>query len=216
MIIKNTDILVRRALEHKVSDHIAQKTYGDIHFIQNGVAEPIKWQGCAISCLATETSIQGLIEQEDLDFEKVFVRDLDDGRTEFEVRIDDDDLRNMLNEKFGMCFKLIWVAECIFEGSDEEYAKSWPLKFAEALSDGQNITNEDIDMFWTDVVEPYFDYGIGIEYFPSRFEPGWDDPEYGAWSLDEYFEFFDSNIGEEFIDFVKSIPVTAEEEVIVI
>jgi hypothetical protein len=215
MIIKNTDILVRRAEEHKALDHIAQKTYGDIHYIQNGVSEPIKWQGCAISCLATETSIQALMDQEDLDFQNVFVRDLDDGRTEFEVRLDPNDLRIMLTEKFGMDPMLVYIAECIFEGSEEEWSKNWPLRFAESLSDGMNITDEHIDMFWNNVVVPYWSGGDDFEYFPSRFAPGWDDPDYGTCELDEYFDFFDDVLGDKLIEFISTIPVIEEEFVAV-
>jgi len=211
MIIKNHDILVRRAKEHMMLDHIAQRTYGDIHFLQNGVIEPIKWRGCAISCLATETTIEGLKNQEDLNFDAIKIEELDNGKTEFSVNLQSHRLREMLHDKFGMCFKLIYMAECIFEGSDEDYAREWPLAFAEALCDGKYITDEDIDFFWSNNVLPEIDQYYNERHIPKEFNPDKPDSDDNVWSVDDYFEFFDETIGEEFITFLMGISVNQPE-----
>lgn len=205
MIIKNTDILVRRAKEHASLDHIARGTYGNIKFLQNGESETTVWRGCAISCLATESSIEALKNQEDLDFEAVKISVAYDGRTEFEVRIDENELRIMLSEKFGMCDKLIFMAECIFEGSDEDFAIAWPQMFSESLRDGVNITDQHIEEFWSGLIGTYFEPD-DYNYFPIEFGPGkFRDDDWGIWSVDEYFDFCDSKVGEAFIEFIENI-----------
>ena len=204
MIIKNHDILVRRAIEHAKLDHLARQTYGDIFFLQNGEAEVTKWEGCAISCLATETSISALKNQDDLNFDAVKVDEHEDGRIHFSVNLESHILRDMLSNKFGMCMNLIYMAECVFEGSEEEYAMTWPERFSMALCDGLNISDEDINYFWVNEVVP--EICEIYERYPSQFFPGnYRDGEGWHWSIDEYFDYCYDDIGDKFLSFIETI-----------
>lgn len=204
MIIKNHDILVNRAEEHARLDHLTRQTYGDIYYLQNGEAEVIKWEGCAISCLATETSIEALKNQDDLNFDAVKVSEKEDGRVEFSVILDSDILRGMLTNKFGMCMNLIYMAECVFEGSDEEYAQTWPERFAKALCNGLDIYDEDISDFWVNEVVPELDEIYN--HYPDEFFPNnYQDDEGWTWSIDEYFDYCYDRIGDKFLEFIERL-----------
>lgn len=209
MRIKNTDILLKRAIEHKEQDHITQRTYGDIYYIANGDVKVTKWKGCAISCLATEATIAGLKKQEDFDFDKYvrFIEEVDNEHNSYTIDMSAENLRSMLADTFGMCDKLIYIAECIFEGSDVDYAVEWPVKFANAIraAEGINIYDRDIDRFWDHAIRYHFcpeDY----EYFPMEFGPdSYTDDEWGLWTIDEYFDFCTEDVGELFIEFIESV-----------
>lgn len=209
MRIKNTDILLKRAIEHKEQDHITQRTYGDIHYIANGDVEVTKWKGCAISCLATEATITGLKKQEDFDFDKYvrFIQEVDSEHSIYTIDIEAGRLRSMLADTFGMCDKLIYIAECIFEGSNVDYATDWPVKFANAIraAEGVNIYDKDIEDFWDHAIIYHFS-PADYEYFPVEFGPdSYEDDEWGLWTIDEYFDFCTEDVGELFIEFIESV-----------
>lgn len=203
--------LLARAEEHRRLDHIQQGTYGDIRFLQNGEAEVTEWKGCAISCLATETTIEGLFEQEAKGyFSLINLGEADDGRTIYDVSCSSDILREILTEEFNICYKLVLLAEIIFEGSEEDYAINWPVEFVEAIPENVDITNEDVDMFWS---ESIVSRGINfLDHFPTRLDPdnyiGEDDRE---WSLDDYFEVVDHLDGNLLLDWLNSLKAKNED-----
>ena len=198
--IVDTKTLIRRAEEHKKVDHISQGTYGEIQFHQNGEITENVWKGCAISCLATEATISGLMNQEDLDFNKVVINK-DENGTYYKINIEGPTLREMLSNQFGLSNKLVYLAECIFEGSDEQYAKDWPLKFSQALCDGMIITDADIDKFWE---FHHHERGSEFDYFPEEFRPNaYSDEEWGLWELTDYFDVVDRETGEALLDWIN-------------
>lgn len=212
-IIRKKADLFERAIEHRRLDHVKQGTYGDIKFLQNGEAEVTEWKGCAISCLATETTVEGLFEQEAKGYFSVInLGEADDGRTIYDVSCDSSTLRDILSDEFNICRKLVWLAEIIFEGSSEEYAMDWPVEFVDAIPENVDITDADVDKFWKEVIVPR---GINfIDYFPVELNPdGYvninSDGYEEQWSLDEYFEVVDERDGELLLDWLRSL---AEEK----
>lgn len=209
MRIKNTDLLLKRAIQHQEQDHITQRTYGDIYYIANGNVEVTKWKGCAISCLATEASIAGLKKQKDFDFDKHvrFIEEVDEEHNSYTIDMSAEKLRNMLSDTFGMCEKLIHIAECVFEGSEVDYAVDWPVKFANALqsAEGLEINNEDIELFWDYALEYHF-CPDNYESFPLEFGPDtYEDENWGLWTIDEYFDFCTEDVGELFLEFIEDV-----------
>jgi len=205
-IIKNTDILLRRAEEHKAADHISQGSYGVIDYSKNGKIETTEWRGCAIGCLATETTIQALMKQDDFDFDfDAALVDHENGVSYYEIRLTSPRLREMLQNKFGMPNKLIFLAEAIFEGADPEYARDWPVEFAKAMKtlEGINITDDDIDSFWKKIVS---ERSIGCYDYPEEFDPGnfVDDDEL-LWGIDDYFQVVDYDVGNMLISWTEDI-----------
>ena len=71
-VIVNKQKLYDRAIQHKAQDHIAQRMYGEITYKKNGIEKVSSWKGCAISCLATEATIEGIKNQPNFDFQDFF------------------------------------------------------------------------------------------------------------------------------------------------
>jgi hypothetical protein len=206
-VIVNKDTLIKRAIDHKISDHITAGTYGEIDFSENGEDKVNSWNGCAISCLATGGSIKEIKEQikngeiPSSEFHTE-VKVTDDTFTTFwSISSESDTLRSLLSEKFGLSYKLILLAEIVFEGVNEneeddweEYCNNWPLDFATALPEGVDITDSDVDIFWEDNVSEE------IELDPDNYR----DADGHYWTLDDYFELGNQRVGNALIDWLKT------------
>jgi protease II len=171
MIIKNKQKLVERAKAHKNADHITNQTYADVAGSHNGDRKE-DWKLCAIGCLATETSLEKLLEQFGTENVRVWQ---EDEHTHYYCNIDEEILIDKLVDDFGICNSLARVAEAIFESVEEEFGmydelrddsqfvlsyeerQNFPTEFAQALPEGTNITDDDVFEFCNSV-------GIDIEY----------------------------------------------------
>ncbi len=202
MVIKNKSTLVRRAAEHKELDHVTRKNYGKIRYSTNGETEVQSWQGCAISCLATESSIGAIKEQGKL-ISGALKIDEEDGRTFWSVELPPQQLRNILSIEFGLCDNLIYLAEIIFEGNNvsNEYAQDWPLRFAEAVPEGVNITDEDVERFWNEFdVQDYDGSSVELDVQVEDYEKGWT-------NIDEYFDYVNEELGDDLIAWLESLAI---------
>lgn len=223
--IHDTELLKVRAIEHQKADHIAAGAYGVIDFITNGEIETTTWRGCAIGCLATAGSLDGVLNQvkngEIPEYEVSITEDKDTDKVFYHVNSEPDTLRELLERQFGICTNLSYVAEIVFEGvaakADgyyhdedrmsklEEYYKSWPVKFANALEDGLVITDFDVKNWWDDVVDAETPLAVNEHY----------DDYHGTWGIDDYFDFGDIWVGEALIRWIESLKAGKSEELAV-
>lgn len=147
-VIKNKAKLVERAKGHKRQDQVARNTYLEILDAED---DDVTFTACAIGCLATGCSIKEIQEEYG-----EFSVSIDETTGTYAAKIDDDVLVDKLESDFGICYKLARLAEAIFEGIvvggdpyfEEDYFLkgnayyNWPTRFAEALPEGVDITDE--------------------------------------------------------------------------
>jgi len=200
MIIKNKDVLVRRATEHKELDHVARRNYGKINYSTNGKTEVESWKACAISCLATESTIKGIKKQGGL-IDKALKVHEEDGRKFWSVKLSPKLLREMLSDEFNLCDNLIYIAEIIFEGDEcrvsNEYSQNWPLMFAQAIPEGVSITNEDVYDFWSEC-------DIDDEDGPVELNVEVEEGPQGYTNIDQYFFHASEDMGDALIEWLES------------
>lgn len=141
MKIHDTEKLRKRADSHAKEDHIKQGTYG--HAETNGYTE---YKGCAVSCLATPSLDEGLVNWIKL---KGAMRVEKDGTDVWKVGgilpgpFMSARLRETVEDQFGINTTLMIIAEGLFEaqpthGAAIEFVK----EFAHSFKEGTDITEQ--------------------------------------------------------------------------
>lgn len=135
MRVKNIRQLQLRADWHAEKGHVLQGTYGNVD-----LDGKVEFFGCAVGCLSTPHTKTRLLQ---------FLREhvtKDGGSLDHESRGQREDL----TREFGLTPMLITAVEGLFEGQPTHGAAiEFVPKFAHALHEGAEITDEDIEQ-WID------------------------------------------------------------------
>jgi hypothetical protein len=195
VLTKNTTELKLRARAHARYDHVKQGTYGEGK--TNGKSE---FEGCAVGCLSTPHRKEEL--------RAYLQRWLPDWALEEnewgELTISAADQHQMLADEFGLCGRLVAIAEGLFEAQETHGdAINFVRDFACAIPEGLDIT----DAMAEDYIEQHFEgrWGFFSDY-SSREDNDPDDDLFGWGAIKTLARKADTveEDSAEFIDWVKA------------